>query len=118
MKKFYCLFQKIATVSPILTYSHYVELLSFENINEVKYYVVICEQNNISVRQLRERIKNKEYERLDDNTKLKLIKQEELNVEDTIKNPIMIKNTTNYEIVSEKVLQKLILEDIPAFLNA
>ena len=114
MKKFYYLIQKMATVSPILTYSHYVELLSFENINEVKYYVAICEQNNLSVRQLRERIKNKEYERLDASTKLKLIKKEKLEVQDTIKNPIII---SNYEIVSEKVLQKLILEDIEEFMK-
>ena len=117
MKKFYCLIQKMATVSPILTYSHYVELLSLENINEVKYYVAICEQNNFSVRQLREHIKNKEYERLDKNTKLKLIKKEKLEVQDTIKNPIIISNHFNHETLSEKVLQKLILEDIPAFLK-
>ena len=117
MKKFYYLIQKMATVSPILTYSHYVELLSFENINEVKYYVAICEQNNLSVRQLRERIKNKEYERLDESTKLKLIKKEKLEVQDTIKNPIIISNKSNYEIVSEKVLQKLILENIEEFMK-
>ena len=117
MKKFYCLIQKMATVSPILTYSHYVELLSFENINEVKYYVAICEQNNLSVKQLREHIKNKEYERLDDNTKLKLINQENLKVEDTIKNPIIINNKSNYEIVSEKALQRIILEDIEEFMK-
>ncbi len=117
MKKFYCLIQKMATVSPILTYSHYVELLSLENINEVKYYVAICEQNNFSVRQLREHIKNKEYERLDKNTKLKLIKKEKLEVQDTIKNPIIISNHFIHETLSEKVLQKLILEDIPAFLK-
>ena len=71
----------------------------------------------MSTRQLRERIKNKEYERLDENTKLKLIKSEKLKMEDTIKNPIIIKNNLNYEIISEKVLQKVILEDIPAFLS-
>ena len=34
-----------------------------------------------------------------------------------IKNPIVIKNNTNKEIISEKILQRIILEDIPAFLK-
>ena len=81
------------------------------------YYINLSINENLSTRQLRERIKNKEYERLDENTKLKLIKSEKLKMEDTIKNPIIIKNNLNYEIISEKVLQKVILEDIPAFLS-
>lgn len=32
-------------------------------------------------------------------------------------NPIFIKNNHKYEIISEKVLQKLILEDISTFLK-
>ena len=36
---------------------------------------------------------------------------------DLIKNPILIKNNNNYKIFSEKVLQKLILEDIESFLE-
>ena len=36
---------------------------------------------------------------------------------DFIKNPIVIKNNTNKEIISEKVLQKVILEDLPSFLD-
>ena len=71
----------------------------------------------MSVRQLRERIKNNEYERLPENTKLKLITKEESKVEDFIKNPIIIKNNSNYKIISEKILQKLILEDIESFMK-
>jgi predicted nuclease of restriction endonuclease-like (RecB) superfamily len=77
----------------------------------------MCEQNNLSVRQLRECIKNNEYERLDEQTKLKLINEEKLKLQDTIKNPIIIKNNANYEVISEKVLQKLILEDIEEFME-
>ena len=36
---------------------------------------------------------------------------------DFVKNPIIIKNNNNYEIISEKLLQRLILEDIPSFLE-
>ena len=81
------------------------------------YYINLSINENLSTRQLRERIKNKEYERLDEKTKYKLIKNEETKVDDFVKNPIIIKNNLNYEVVSEKVLQKMILEDIPAFLN-
>lgn len=81
------------------------------------YYINLSINENLSTRQLRERIKNKEYERLDSKTKYKLIKHEETKVDDFVKNPIIIKNNLNYEVVSEKVLQKMILEDIPAFLN-
>ena len=117
MRKFYNLIEKMATVSPILSYSHYIELLPYNDINKINYYVDIVEKQKISVRQLRERIKNKEYEKLPEETKIKLIYKEESKVEDLIKNPIIIKNSNNYEIVSEKILQKLILEDIPSFLK-
>ena len=119
MLKFYnyCDLEILPTLSTKLTWSHFDELLSISNKNIINYYIKVCENNNLSVRQLRERIKNKEYERLDEQTKLKLIKKEKLEVQDAIKNPIIICNKSNYEIVSEKVLQKLILEDIPAFLD-
>ena len=111
--------QKVPTVSAKLSWSHYDELLSIKNVNEINYYISIIESYNLSVRELRERIKNKEYQRLDDNTKLKLINKEEVNVSDFIKNPIVIKNKYNYDIenISEKMLQALILEDIPSFLE-
>ena len=119
IRQFYLLIvqQKVSTVSTQLTWSHYVELLKLNDNIKINYYISICEQQNLSVRQLRERIKNKEYERLDGKTKYKLIKNEDTKVDDFIKNPIIIKNNLNYEIISEKALQKMILEDIPAFLK-
>ena len=119
MRKFYLLCEKGQTLSAKLNWSHYVELLSFNDINEINYYINTTEKYNLSVRQLRERIKNKEYQRLDDNTKLKLINKEEMSIDDTIKNPIIIKNKLGIdkENISEKVLQGLILEDIEGFMN-
>ena len=119
IRQFYLLFcnQKVSTLSTQLTWSHYSELLSINNIDEINYYIMITEQQNLSVRELRKRIKNNEYERLDDKTKEKLITQKEISVVDFIKNPIVIKNTTHKEIISEKTLQKVILEDIPSFLD-
>ncbi len=43
--------------------------------------------------------------------------QNESNIIDFVKSPIMIKNNNKYDIFSEKVLQKLILEDISSFLE-
>ena len=42
---------------------------------------------------------------------------EEEKTTDFIKNPILIKNKYNTDKISEKMLQQLILEDIPSFLN-
>ena len=50
-------------------------------------------------------------------TKEKLIKKEKTKVIDYVKNPIIIKNKNQYEQISEKILQKIILEDIPSFLE-
>ena len=121
MRQFYNMIeiQKVSPVATQLTWSHYCELLPLKDINEINYYVKITIEQCLSKRQLRERIKNKEYQILDDNTKLKLINKEETKINDFVKNPIVIHNKYNFdkEIISEKVLQNLILEDIPSFLD-
>lgn len=40
-----------------------------------------------------------------------------MNIKDNIKNPILIKNIHNYTEITEKILQKLILEDISSFMK-
>ena len=116
MRKFYLL-QKSQTVSDLLSWSHYVEMLKINDLNIINYYMMICIEQNIGVRELRNKIKNNEYERLPDKTKLKLINKEDINVDDYIKNPIIIPNPNNIEVTKEKTLQKLIMEDIPSFLE-
>ena len=119
MRKFYLLQSKGQALPALLSWSHYCELLPLKDMNEINYYIDISTKQNLSYRQLRERIKNKEYQRLDDNTKLKLINKEEISIGDNIKNPIIIKNKLGIdkENISEKILQRLILEDIPSFLK-
>ena len=116
IRRFYLVFSKSPTLSDQLSYSHYCEIIWFDSM-KMNYYIQVTMENKLSVRELRGRIKNNEYERLPEETKSKLIKGNEEKVKDFIKNPIIIKNTNNYEIISEKVLQKLILEDIPSFLK-
>ncbi len=100
-----------------LSWSHYCELLPVNSIDKINYYIKITKEQNLSIRELRAKIKNNEYERLDEETKNKLNNKEELKVPDLVKNPIQIRNTSDYNEISEKVLQKLILEDIPSFLK-
>ena len=119
MRQFYLIIEKGATLWHQLTWSHYRELLTFDNVDEINYYIKQTGNYNLSVRQLREKIKFNEYQRLDDKTKLKLINKEETVVSDFIKNPIVIRNKYNIdkESITEKILQRLILEDIPSFLK-
>ncbi|MBE6159824.1 MAG: DUF1016 domain-containing protein [Lactobacillales bacterium] len=117
MLRFYELKEKVQTVSAQLSWSHYCELLSFKNIDKINYYIELTKINNLSVRQLRDKIKSNEYERLPVDTRNKIINQEVSNVVDFVKNPILIKNSNKYDIFSEKILQKLILEDIENFLD-
>ena len=119
IRQFYSLIKKSAPLVHQLTWSHYQELLPLKEINKINYYINICQEQNLSKRKLREKIKNNEYERLDDKTKLKLInkEQEQEKVEDFIKNPILIKNKYNKEDISGRMLQRLILEDMPSFLK-
>ena len=109
--------EKGATLSHLLTWNHYIEIIPINNVTIINYYINICIYQNLSVRELRNKIKNKEYERLDEETKNKLINNEKLNIKDNIKNPILIKNIHNYTEITEKILQKLVLEDISSFMK-
>ena len=117
MLKFYETKEKMQTLSAQLSWSHYCELLSLDSIEQIMYYIKITEINNLSVRQLRDKIRNNEYERLPQKTKNKLIAKEQSKVIDFIKNPILIKNSYNYEFMTERILKQLILEDIESFMN-
>ena len=99
-----------------LSLSHIRELFVLQNPNEIKYYITISEEQNLTRNELRNKIKNKEYERLDEKTKQKLITKEEIEIKDFIKHPIVIKNKYNDIEISEKILKQLILEDIDNFL--
>ena len=118
MKQFYIIFsdKKVSTLWTQLTWSH-VRLLFRLDVKNINYYIYIITNNHISVRELEQKIKSKEYERLPEKTKEKLVNREESNIIDFVKNPILIKNKYNYENIGEKVLQQLILEDIPSFLE-
>ena len=118
-RQFYNVFRdkKWSTMSTILTWSHYAELLTLNNINEINYYVKICEQRNLDVRSLRNVIKSKEYERLNDSAKNKLITNEEPKLPDLVPDPILIETKINQEKMTEYALKQAILNNLDNFLN-
>lgn len=119
MRQLYQFFekQKWSPMGTKLSISHIRQLFILTNSNEINYYAEQIEKRNLSKRQLEEIIKNDEYERLPIETKNKFMNNKKLEVKDLVPNPILIRNKDNIEIITEKILQKLILEDIPAFLK-
>ena len=119
MKQFYNVFsnKKVSTLLTQLSWSHYLLLISLKNYDEIIYYINIAKNNNLSQRELQEKIKNNEYNRMSIETKNKLIYEEKLEVKDLVPNPILIRNKNNIEIINEKALHSLILEDIESFMQ-
>ena len=117
MRQFYLMIKKGAPIGHQLSWSHYRELIPLKDINAIKYYIYLCERLNLTRNELVLKIRNREYERLDEETKSKIVTKNEYSIVDFVKNPILIRNNYNYEEISEKVLQKMILEDIPIFLE-
>lgn len=119
MKQFYKVFsnEKVSTMSTQLSWSHYTELLPMKNIDKIIYYLELSIKEKLDVRTLRSKIKSQEYERLPAETKNKLIMSETTCVGDLIPNPILIKNKENTLVISERILHKLILEDIEFFMK-
>lgn len=112
MRQFYYLIKKGVALPHQLTWSHIISILPIKEMEKLKYYISISIENNLSYRALRKRIKNKEYERL---PYKKINNIENNSITDFIKDPIVIKS--NSETISEKVLKRIILEDIESFMN-
>ena len=118
MKQFYNIFsdKKVSTLWTQLTWSH-LRLLFNLDIDSMNYYIKVTINKNLSVRELEFKIKSNEYERLPIETKSKLLLDAEVEVKDLVPNPILIRNKNNIEIVTEKALHHLILEDIESFMK-
>jgi predicted nuclease of restriction endonuclease-like (RecB) superfamily len=119
MKQFYNVFsnEKVAPLVRQLSWSHCLILLPIKNINEINYYIRQVSNRNLSKRQLEAIVKNGEYERLPLETKNKLLTDERVEMNDLLPDPIFIKNTKNIQVVTEKALHQLILEDIENFMR-
>jgi len=118
MKQFYNKFnnEKVSTMWTQLTWSHLRLLFNLE-IDSINYYIKVIIDKRLSVRELEFKIKSKEYERLPVETKNKLISKDTIDAKDLVPNPILIRNKNKIEIISEKALHHLILEDIELFMK-
>ena len=121
IRQFYVLFKKqkwSPVAAKLTTWSNYCELLPIKDINKLNYYLNISIKQNLSKRELRYKIKSKEYERLSDESKNKIINKEEISIKDSLLNPIIINsNNKDIDIFNEKVLKELILNDLDNFLK-
>ena len=118
MKQFYMKFnnEKVSPLGTQLTWSHYRVLLPLNEYNEIIYYIKQVEKRRLTKRQLEDIVRNKEYYRLPLESRKKIIDNTKLELKDTIKDPIIIKSDKN--VKNEKILQRIILEDIPSFLKS
>ena len=112
-RKLYEVFPIVSTVWTQLSFSHLKNLLSIKNENERNYYINQVILNNLSVRELRDLIKSKAYDRLSyaDKESIKLIDNHSnsLIIEDMIKDPILIKIDKHVNKLDEKALHKYII---------
>ena len=116
MRQLYLTFEKCGAVSHKLTWTHYRYILSIKEESKRNYYINLCIQNTLTVRELINEIKNNSYERLKISEKenIKLIDNDyKPNILDMIKDPIIINcNKMIIEKLEEKLLKELLLEDI------
>ena len=115
----YYIFQKSHPVVGFLTWSHYLKIMPLKDEKKINYYIEQVKQRNLSKRDLEKIIASKEYERLSDETKNKLINNESLDIKDSIPEPILIPIFTiqNKTEIKEKQLQSIIVENIENFME-
>ena len=112
-----CTNKNVAPLVQQLSWSQWLILLPIKDINIIMYYIKQVQAKTLSKRQLKEIVRNKEYERLSVETRNKMLNEEKTNIKDFIPNPILIRNKNNIEIISEKILHKIIIEDIESFMK-
>ena len=119
IRQFYNVFkdEKWSPSATVLTWSHYTELLALNDINKINYYIDICKKQSLSRNDLRNAIKSNEYERLSEETKNKLVTNEELKLPDLVPDPLLIKSEFNIEQLTEYALKEAILNNLDNFLT-
>ena len=120
MRQLYLMFEKCGTVSHKLSWSHYYIILPIKEEGKRNYYINLCIQNRLTVRQLKNEIKKNSYERLTNSEKenIKLIDSNyKFNIIDMIKDPIIIEcDKLMIERLDEKLLKEILIENIQKML--
>ena len=117
MRQFYNFIEKSHPLDDQLTWFHYKLLLPLKDISEIKYYIYVTKRENLSKRELSLRIKNDEYHRLPTETRDKLEKNKKVKLGEEVLNPIIVRINNLKEKFTEKVLQEMIMNDLPNFLR-
>ena len=119
IRQFYNIFkdEKWSTLWTKLSWSHIREVLPLKDENAISYYLNSAINLSLTQRELRSKIKSKEYERLSEETKNKLVTNKELKLPDLVPNPILIKSEFNQEKLTEYTLKEAILNNLDNFLK-
>jgi len=115
-RKFFIIFPKGATMWH-LSWSQLKVLLPIDSETKRNYYINLCIEKNLSVRELIKEIKNDSYERLIDKPKnIEIIKpKNRYSLLGQTKNPIIIEVDKNIKIKTEKDLETTILSQLKLF---
>lgn len=124
MRKLYVSFPKCETLSHILTWSHYFEILKANSDLEINFYVKECEKENWSVRELKRQMKSSLFQRIalskDKNKVLELSKEGIViqKAEDIIKDPYVFEflGLPEKDVYLEGELEEKIIENLQTFL--
>lgn len=127
MRRFYITYPKFQTLSGKLSWSHYCELLSIENIDERNFYEKECINSNWSVREIKRQIDTSLFERLllsegkSNKEKVYALSKEGqiLNVpEDILKEPYVFEflNLKEPKPILEKDLERKLVKHMEDFL--
>ncbi len=117
IRKLYLTFPKSETLSNVLSWSHYFEILKSDNNLEINFYVKQVEKENWSVRELKRQMKSMLFHRLalskDKEGVLQLAQQglEVQKAEDIIKDPFVLEFLNipqNYRYLESDLEEKLI----------
>jgi len=121
MKQLYLKIPNVGTVSQhFITWSHLYILLPIKNKNKRNYYINLVNKNHLSVRKLKEEIKNNAFERLDKKAKknIEIVNRNQtINIIDFIKDPLLLElRELKDKELDEKALKKILLNQIEKFL--
>ena len=124
IRKFYLSFQKGETVSHLLSWSHYVEILKGDDPLEISFYATQCAKENWSVRELRRQRNSMLFHRLalskdkEGIIALATEGQEVQRAEDVVKDPYVLEflNLPQQERYLEGDLEREIISNLQTFL--
>ena len=124
MRKLYLAFQISGTLSHLLTWSHYYEILKADNELEIGFYSKQCEKERWSVRELKRQMRSSLFERIalskDKEGVLKLAKEGQSieKPEDLLKDPFVLEflNIPEHYQYLETELEEQIISNLQQFI--